>query len=115
MLYLLQGRQLNGVPPSAMSSASSSSRRAQLSLQAGEFMTIARSIGRDIASTYAKLEKLALLARRRTLFDDRPKEIQKLTVIIKEDMAALNKQIARLQMIAKAQRNQGLQVINTYR
>ncbi len=75
-------------------------------------MTIARSIGRDIAATYTKLEKLALLARRRTLFDDRPQEIQKLTVIIKEDMAALNKQIARLQMIAKAQRNQGLQVRN---
>ncbi len=71
----------------------SSSRKAQLSQQAGEFMTIARSIGRDIAATYTKLEKLTLLARRKTLFDDRPQEIQKLTVIIKEDMATLNKQV----------------------
>ena len=81
-----------------------------MSRQAGEFMTIAKSIGRDIAATYAKLEKMSLLARRKTLFDDRPQEIQRLTVIIKDDMNALNKQIGRLQMIAKAQRNQGLQV-----
>ncbi len=72
-------------------------------------MTIARSIGRDIAATYTKLEKLTLLARRKTLFDDRPREIQQLTVIIKEDMAELNRQIGRLQTIARAQRGQGLQ------
>ena len=49
------------------------------------------------SNTYAKLEKLTLLARRKTLFDDRPREIQELTFIIKEDMNALNRQIGQLQ------------------
>lgn len=66
-------------------------------------MKIARSIGRDIASTYTKLEKLTLLARRKTIFDDRPEEIQELTFIIKEDMNCLNRQIGQLQKIAKQQ------------
>jgi syntaxin 5 len=73
-------------------------------------MTIARSIGNDISASYAKLEKLTLLARRKTMFDDRPREIQELTFIIKEDMNALNRQIGQLQQIAKTQRSQGLQV-----
>src|SRR5690349_20162399 len=64
-----------------------------------EFMMIAKSIGKNIASTYAKLEKLTLrkrnfvinenfktyllvnflVAKRKSLFDDRPAEIQELT------------------------------------
>ena len=67
-------------------------------------MTIARSIGKDIANTYTKLEKLTLLAKRKTIaFDDRPAEIQNLTFIIKEDMNQLNRQIGQLRQIAKAQ------------
>ena len=62
-----------------------------------EFMTIARSIGKDIANTYTKLEKLTLLAKRKTIaFDDRPAEIQNLTFIIKEDMNQLNRQIGQV-------------------
>ena len=89
--------------------AQMSAKKAQLTRQSAEFMKIARSIGRDITSTYTKLEKLTLLARRKTLFDDRPQEIQELTFIIKEDMNMLNRQIGQLQQIAKAQRSQGLQ------
>ncbi len=55
------------------------------------------------ANTYAKLEKLTLLAKRRTLFDDRPQEIQELVNIIKEDTNALNRQIEQLSQISKAQ------------
>jgi len=66
-------------------------------------MKIARSIGKDIANTYTKLEKLTLLAKRKTIFDDRPQEIQELTFIIKEDMNALNRQISQLQQIARSQ------------
>lgn len=51
-------------------------RKAQLARQSAEFMRIARSIGRDIANTYTKLEKLTMLAKRKTIFDDRPQEIQ---------------------------------------
>ena len=60
-----------------------------------------RSIGKDITSTYTKLEKLTLLAKRKTIFDDKPVEIQELTYIIKHDIAELNKQISQLQNIAK--------------
>ncbi|KAL0267484.1 UNVERIFIED_CONTAM: hypothetical protein PYX00_009737 [Menopon gallinae] len=69
-----------------------------------EFMMIARTIGKNIASTYAKLEKLTLLAKKKSLFEDRPTEIQDLTYIIKEDLNSLNQQIAKLQEVAKEQK-----------
>ena len=69
--------------------------------EVSQFMDIARSIGKDITSTYSKLEKLTLLAKRKTIFDDKPVEIQKLTNMIKQDIANLNKQIGQLQTIAK--------------
>jgi len=75
----------------------------QLTKQNKEFMTIAKSIGQDIAKTYTKLEKLTLLAKRRTLFDDRPQEIQELISIIKQDTSALNRQIDQLSRISKSQ------------
>ncbi len=82
-----------------------SATNAVLSRQSVEFTKIAKSIGNDIANTYVKLEKLTLLAKRKTLFDDKPREIQELTFIIKEDMNQLNRQIGQLQQIAKAQRS----------
>ncbi|XP_031630736.1 syntaxin-5 [Contarinia nasturtii] len=69
-----------------------------------EFMMIAKTIGKNIASTYSKLEKLTLLAKRKSLFDDRPGEIQELTYMIKSDLNSLNQQIARLQEMSKSQR-----------
>lgn len=67
-----------------------------------EFMNIAKSIGVDISNTYAKLEKLTILAKKKSLFDDRPVEIQDLTYIIKQDISSLNKQIAQLQEFSKS-------------
>ncbi|EMD41963.1 hypothetical protein CERSUDRAFT_41601 [Gelatoporia subvermispora B] len=69
-----------------------------------EFTRMASAIGRDISSTTVKLGKLAQLAKRKTLFDDRPVEISELTYIIKQDIANINKQIAALQTYVK-QRN----------
>lgn len=69
-----------------------------------DFINIAKSISGDITNTYTKLEKLTLLCKRKTIFDDKPVEIQELTYIIKHDIANLNKQIGQLQDIAKAQR-----------
>uniref|UniRef100_A0A0K8STS9 t-SNARE coiled-coil homology domain-containing protein n=2 Tax=Lygus hesperus TaxID=30085 RepID=A0A0K8STS9_LYGHE len=69
----------------------------------GEFMMLARTIGKNISSTYSKLEKLTLLAKRKSLFNDQPTEIQELTYIIKEDLSSLNGQIARLQEVTKHQ------------
>uniref|UniRef100_V5E8C5 Putative syntaxin, vesicular transport protein n=1 Tax=Kalmanozyma brasiliensis (strain GHG001) TaxID=1365824 RepID=V5E8C5_KALBG len=68
----------------------------------GEFARRAQAISKDIASTTAKLQRLAQLARRKTLFDDRPVEISELTYIIKHDIAAINKQLADLQAFNKA-------------
>lgn len=69
-----------------------------------EFMLIAKNVGKNIASTYNKLEKLTLLAKRKSLFDDRSVEIQELTYMIKGDLSSLNQQIAQLQEVSRRQR-----------
>ena len=43
------------------------------------------------------------VAKRKTLFDDRPNEINELTFVIKQDLASLNAQISSLQSISKSQ------------
>lgn len=68
------------------------------------FMMIAKSIGKNIASTYTKLEKLALLAKKKSIFNDRQVEIEELTNIIKTDLKSLNHQIGKLQELSKKQR-----------
>jgi len=93
----LKGRQMNG-------HGGNRAMVARTGKQGSEFINIARSIGQDITNTYTKLEKLTLLAKRKTIFDDKPVEIQELTYIIKHDIANLNRQIGQLQNIAKAQR-----------
>ena len=44
-----------------------------------------------------------VVAKRKTLFDDRPLEIAELTHVIKQDIAALNSQISALQSLQKGQ------------
>lgn len=44
-----------------------------------EFARGAAEIGRGISATMAKLEKLAQLAKKKTLFDDRPVEINEVS------------------------------------
>jgi syntaxin 5 len=43
------------------------------------------------------------VAKRKTLFDDRPVEISELTYVIKQDLASLNQQIASLQALTLSQ------------
>lgn len=43
------------------------------------------------------------VAKRKTLFDDRPVEINELTFIIKQDLSSLNQQISGLQSLTRAQ------------
>jgi len=40
-----------------------------------------------------------VVAKKKSLFDDRPMEIQELTYIIKQDINSLNQQIAQLQEV----------------
>ncbi|GFF31621.1 integral membrane protein sed5 [Aspergillus udagawae] len=69
-----------------------------------EFARRAAEIGRGITATTAKLQRLAeLVAKRKTLFDDRPVEISELTYVIKQDLASLNQQIASLQALTLSQ------------
>ena len=89
----LRGRTMNG----AVSRVAGGFTHANNS----EFISIAKAISGDITNTYTKLEKLTLLCKRKTIFDDKPVEIQELTYIIKHDIANLNKQIGQLQNIAK--------------
>ncbi|XP_041988126.1 syntaxin-5 [Aricia agestis] len=71
-------------------------RKAAILATYSQFMSMAKVISKNITSTYAKLEKLAMLAKKKSLFDDRSMEIHELTYIIKGDLNSLNQQIARL-------------------
>jgi syntaxin 5 len=45
------------------------------------------------------------VAKKKTLFDDRPAEIQELTYIIKSDLGSLNRQIADLGELPRGRRH----------
>lgn len=85
-----QRRQANGSPVGTRQARS-------------EFARNAVQIGRGITATMGKLERLAQLARRKTLFDDKPVEISELTYIIKQDLASLNSQVSQLQILTQSQ------------
>ncbi|KAK0052308.1 syntaxin-5 [Biomphalaria pfeifferi] len=101
----LQSRQGNGVVQNHKSKA--------LHVRS-EFTQIAKRIGKDLANTFAKLEKLTILAKRKAIFDDKPLEIQELTYIIKQDINSLNDQIAQLQQLAKSQKSQNGKHLQTH-
>ncbi|ESN95350.1 hypothetical protein HELRODRAFT_185981 [Helobdella robusta] len=67
------------------------------------FMPVAKQVSKDLANTFAKLEKLTMLAQKKSLFDDKPEEIQHLTYVIKQDINSLNEQISKLQQLGKLQ------------
>ena len=46
------------------------------------------------------------MAKRKTLFDDRPVEINELTYVIKQDLSSLNSKISSLQSLSKSQSSQ---------
>ncbi|KAI9201859.1 t-SNARE [Polychytrium aggregatum] len=62
-----------------------------------DFARHASAIGKDINTTVAKLHKLTQLAKRKSLFDDRPVEINELVYIIKQDLVKINQRILQLQ------------------
>jgi len=69
------------------------------SAKPSQFTLLSRQIGKDISNTFNKLEKLAILAKRKSLFNDKPVEIQELTYIIKQDIKNLNQQLGGLQQL----------------
>lgn len=75
-----------GAPDSKSAGAKSSS----------EFSKRAADIGHGIHRTSLKLQKLAQLAKRTSMFDDPAMEVDELTGIIKQDIQGLNSSIADL-------------------
>ena len=51
-------------------------------------------------------ELTGAVAKRKTLFDDRPVEIAELTGMIKQELAMMNTKIAQLSQLSKAQHSQ---------
>ncbi|KAI9280396.1 t-SNARE [Sporodiniella umbellata] len=108
---LCERKRLRGTPKlqekkALLSSPEASSKKLH---PRSEFSLMAAEIGRQITTTAGKLEKLTKLAKRKTLFDDKPVEISELTFIIKQDIAKLNKQIAMLQDYTKHQKQSSKQ------
>jgi syntaxin 5 len=58
-----------------------------------EFAKRASQIGLGIHHTSIKVQKLAQLAKRTSMFDDPADEIQQLTGIVKQDIQQLNNQV----------------------
>ncbi|KAJ1360097.1 putative syntaxin-5 [Parelaphostrongylus tenuis] len=74
-----------------------------------QFNQLAKRIGRDLSQTCGKMEKLAELAKKKNLFDEKS-DMDHLSRIVKEDITGLNKQIAALQEFARRRggaKNQG--------
>jgi len=69
--------------------------------QKSHFMLCSSQIGKDIFETTEKLNKLAKLAKKNSLFDNPIVEIEELTAIIKQDIQNLNKQIGALKQMAQ--------------
>jgi len=68
--------------------------------QQSEFARKASQIGLSIHKTSVKLQKLAQLAKRTSMFDDPTRDIDELTGIIKHDIQGLNMAIADLQRVS---------------
>jgi syntaxin 5 len=95
--------RLKSAPTSQRQSLlAASGNRPRTPAQRSEFARRAAEIGRGITGTMAKLERLTQLARRKTLFDDRPVEINELTFVIKQDLTQLDRSIKELQAISAA-------------
>eukprot|EP00879_Flechtneria_rotunda_P006196 GHRR01006514.1.p1 GENE.GHRR01006514.1~~GHRR01006514.1.p1 ORF type:complete len:320 (+),score=109.14 GHRR01006514.1:133-1092(+) len=75
----------------------------QVVQQQSEFAKKASQIGLSIHKTSVKLQKLAQLAKRTSMFDDPTAEIDELTGIIKQDIQGLNLAIAELQRVSAKQ------------
>ncbi|KAJ2008831.1 Integral membrane protein SED5 [Coemansia thaxteri] len=75
-----------------------------------EFSKHAGAIGKDIQDTTLLLERLATLARAKTIFDDKTSDINALTTQVKQRIAAINGKIMSLQAL---QRRQGSTGANT--
>jgi syntaxin 5 len=102
--------QAEAGPGNGLSSSHAATKQAVQ--QQSEFARKASQIGLSIHKTSAKLQKLALLAKRTSMFDDPTQEIDELTGIIKQDIQGLNMAIADLQRCSGARREDSKQALD---
>lgn len=95
----LQKQQGIGDSPGSSMSANHQGAK-QAVQQQSEFAKKASQIGLSIHTTSMRLQKLAQLAKRTSMFDDPTREIDELTGIIKQDIQGLNLAIADLQRVS---------------
>ncbi|KAJ2077654.1 Integral membrane protein SED5 [Coemansia sp. RSA 988] len=69
----------------------------------GKFSRHAGAIGKDIQNTAQMLEQLAMLARGKTIFEDKSAEINALTSQVKQRIATINGKIMSLQNLQRKQ------------
>jgi len=96
----LRARKGAGVGGDAKNSPLSNPQSSQYS-QFARFMSGSRSVARDLYLTYQKLEKINMLAKKKTIFDDEEssKELNELVYIVKQDITSLNQQIEQLRQV----------------
>lgn len=72
-----------------------------------EFAKAAMTIGKELNATMIKLQKLATLAKNKSLFDDKPIEINELIFLIKQDIAKIHRQITTLNQYVQQNKGKG--------
>lgn len=105
----LQKQQGSSAGPSqsSVSSISNSKNAAQ-----SDFARVASQIGLGIHKTSVKLQKLAQLAKRTSMFDDPSAEIDELTGVIKHEIQQLNNAIAELQRLSGKAKDENKQSLD---
>lgn len=66
------------------------------SMSKSDFTRASSAIAKEIQSLTSKLGRLATLAKKKSIFDDNPVEINELIYVIKQDIAKVNKQVGQL-------------------
>ncbi len=84
-----------------LSNADPAASQPAISGQASEFRRRAALIGKSIQGTSQRLQQLTQLAKRTSMFDDPAQQINELTQLLKQDIQALNAQIADLQQLSQ--------------
>lgn len=80
--------------------------------KASEFFSAASSISNKINSTSEKLQRLAQLCQKKSIFDDHTTRIQELTYIIKQDLAHITEEVGNLQASSSRASGKGNQAIH---
>ena len=91
--------RLSAIPPSQPMLPQNKNKDAIA--QRHQFMLMAKKIGKELTNTCIKLEKLTDLAKKQSLFDDKPKEIEEYTYLIKQDINNLQGELAQLAHFVK--------------